>query len=120
LESVSGPFPIGDSHFEIQITSGNTNNAQVQTIYRSPDEGGVTPRLLWSDDSRYLLVVGKNLGVGPKDGTDTGEWLYLLYDLKKNEVRCNSIQLSVPINRFDFDDLAGINFGEKFRPQKLN
>jgi hypothetical protein len=117
LEWVSGPFPVGDWHFEIRISPGSTNNAPSETIYKSPDEGGVAPRLLWSDDSRFLLVVGKDLGVGPRDGTATGEVLYLLYDSRKREVRCNSTQLSEPIKHFDFDDLTGINFGEQFRRQ---
>jgi len=84
--------------------------------------GAPTERLLWSDDSRYLLVVGKvgGLAVGPEAVTDTGDVLYLLYDLDKRELKCNETQLAIPRKSFDFRDLVGINFGEQFRPEKRN
>jgi hypothetical protein len=111
---------VGDYHFEIRITSPSTNGSATETVYKSPDEGGYPPRLLWSDDGRYLLAVGKGLGVVPDAGTDKGEMIYLLYDSQSHEVRCNSTQLNIPLKSFDFRDLAGINFGEAFRPERQN
>jgi len=77
-------------------------------------------RLLWSNDSRYLLIVGKNLVVAPDALTDTGEQICLLYDAQKHEMRCNSTQVNERFTGFGFNDLSRISLGEKFRPRKVN
>jgi hypothetical protein len=115
VEIISGGMGNGDRHFEVRVCCLSTNNSQAETIFMSPDEGAPTERLLWSDDSRYLLVVGNDVCVGPEAVSDKGERIYLLYDLKEREVRCNSNQLNIPMKSFDFRDLAGINFGEVFK-----
>ena len=122
VERVSGSFPVADRHFEVRITSLNTNHPQEETIYRSADEGHPTERLLWSKDSRYLLIVGQTgeLAVDAEDVTTKNEVIYLLYDSLKREVRCNESQLKEPMQPFGFKDLAAIDFGEEFRPEKRN
>jgi hypothetical protein len=121
-ESFSGGMGNGDRHVEVRLSSPNAIHSQAETIFKSPDVGGPTERLLWSKDNRYLLVVGKvgGLSVGPGAVSDTGDVLYLLYDLEKRDLRCNETQLNVPMKSFDFRDLAGIDFGEAFRPKKQN
>jgi len=118
VEKPVGGIFNGDRHFEVRITPQNTNSAQPKMIYRSPDVGSPSERFLWSDDSRYLLLVGKSVCVGPESVADSGEYMYLLYDLETRELRCNEEQLDTPMKRFDFNDLSGINFGEKFKPAK--
>lgn len=120
VEWQSGNFAVADRHFAIRIKSLTTNNPQAETIFSSPDEGELAERLLWSDDSRYLLLVGRagGLGVGPEAVTDTGDVLYLLYDLQMRELKCNSTQLNTPLKPFGFRELAGINFRERFSPRK--
>jgi hypothetical protein len=120
VESISGGIANGDRHIEVRVSSLSTSNPQAETIFKSPDVGALTERLLWSKDSRYLLVVGKNgdLAVGPAAVTDTGDVLYLVYDLQKRELRCNETQLQTPMKSFDFTDLSIIDFGEQFRPEK--
>ena len=122
VESISGSMGNGDRHIELRVSNPNTSKTQAETIFKSPDVGARTERLLWSKDSRYLLVVGKagGLGVGPEAVTDTGDVLYLLYDLEKRELKCNETQLDIPRKSFDFRDLVGINFGEQFRPSVPN
>ena len=121
VESISGGVGNGDRHIEVRLSSPN-GSTQAETIFKSPDVGAPTERLLWSKDSRYLLVVGKvgGLAVGPGAVTDTGDVLYLFYDLQKRDLRCNETQLNVPMKSFDFRDVTGIDFGERFRPQKQN
>jgi hypothetical protein len=114
----SGGLGNGDRHFQVRVSSLTTNSPHAETIFTSPDEGADTERLLWSDDSHYLLVVGKDVGVGAESVSKTGERIYLLYDLRTREVRCNSPQLNSPMKSFDFGDLASINFGEKFKPAR--
>jgi hypothetical protein len=113
VESISD-----DRHFEVRITNLITNPPQEETIYRSPDEGGPSERLLWSKDSRNLLIVG---AAGSLDGRDVSvlttkdEILYLLYDAQTRQVRCNEGQLKDPLPPFGFKDLAGMDFGEEFK-----
>jgi hypothetical protein len=108
--------PEQDRRFEVRVTRHNGNAAEITSIYQSPDEGRAAERLLWSDDSRYLLLVGKYLAVGRECVADNGEVIYLLYDLDRRETRCNSCQLTNRMKTFDFNDLTKINFGEDFRP----
>ncbi len=117
-EIVEVHVPEWDRRFEVRVTNQGTNNLGAKTIYRSPDEGHITERLLWSRDGRYLLLVGKSLAAGAECMTDTGEVIYLLYDVKTDEVRCNSVQLDIEMKHFDFKDLAGIDFGEPITPAR--
>jgi hypothetical protein len=120
VESFSGGIGNGDRHIEVRVSSLNTSNSKSETIFKSPDVGAQTERLLWSKDSRYLLLLGKpgGLAVGPDAVTDRGEVLYLFYGLQKRELKCNETQLRTPMKSFDVTDLTGIDFGEQFRPEK--
>ncbi len=112
--------PERDRRFEVRITRKDVGSAQPEVVYQSPDEGRPEERLLWSSDSRHVLLVGKYLAAGPEFVADTGETIYLLYNVQTGEVRCNSSQLQPRLKGFDFDDLARIDFPEKFRSARRN
>jgi hypothetical protein len=115
-EIVELRVPERDRRFEVRVARRNGSASEITTIYRSPDEGRAAERLLWSEDSRYLLLVGKYLAVGRECVMDNGEVIYLLYDLDKRETRCNSCQLTNHMKTFDFNDLKQFKFGEEFIP----
>ena len=112
--------PERDRRFEVRISRKDLDSSQPLAIYQSPDEGRPDERLLWSSDNRHVLLVGKYLAAGPEFVTDTGETIYLLYNVQTGEIRCNSSQLQPRLNGFDFDDLARIEFPEKFRSAHPN
>jgi hypothetical protein len=107
-EVVDRSFPSIDRNFQLRIVDGDGN---WRTVFRSPDEppsGIGQERLLWSEDSQRLLLVGKFWGRESAQLAN-GECLYLLYDLASGQVWCNSDQQGPS---FDPKELEGFDFRE--------
>lgn len=86
------------------------------TIYESPDEGGRgagAERFIWSKDGAWLLLVGKRFYSIEGVRLDTGEDLYLLYDVERGRLWCNAVagRYRKP---FGIEELATTDFGEEF------
>ena len=82
-----------DRNFEVILR--NRAGSKQRVIFSSPDEGRPvgTERFIWSNDSRFLLLVGRHLGISdPADRLSTDEYLYLLHDLQTGTTRCNAAQ----------------------------
>jgi len=107
------PRPL-DRNFEIRLEATGDASPQVRTIFSSPDEGRPigSERFVWSQDSRWLLLVGKHFFTRQDAHLASGEHLYFLYDLNSGEARCNSSQQDT-LPPFQIDDLKGIGFGRQ-------
>ena len=98
-----------DRNFRLRIVDAA---GKATVVFTSPDEnprGVGHDRLLWSRDSRRLLLVGRNLWVRDEAKLKSGESLYLLYDVPSGRVWCTSDQSGPP---FGEEELAGYDFGE--------
>ncbi len=78
------------------------------TIFNSPDEGKPigTERIVWSRDSSRFVLLGRHFFVGEHARRTNGEVLYLLYDLRSGNLRCNAKQ-QTQYPAFSADDLNG-------------
>ena len=98
-----------DRNFRLRIVDPKR---MATVVFTSPDEsprGVGHDRLLWSSDSRRLLLIGPNFWVREEAKLKSGESLYLLYDAPSGSVWCNSDQDGPP---FGEGELAGYDFGE--------
>ena len=88
-------------------------------IFWSPEEGYPigSERFLWSRDSSNLLLVGRHFLIANDLDVEltTGESLYLLYNVPTKQIWCNTSR--VRHERFDFEDIADIEFGEPLVPK---
>jgi hypothetical protein len=102
-----------DRNFVVRVEDCQTHDSFV--IFSSPDEGMPigSERFLWSKDSAQLLLVGKHFVVHEGAELETGESLYLLYDVASGVVWCNARQQS-SFASFGLAELAGHDFGEEF------
>lgn len=102
-----------DRNFQIRLNG--------DIIFLSPDEGRPrgSERFLWSRDSSNLLLVGRHFFIAKDLDVEltTGESLYLLYNVPTQQIWCNASQ--VGNDRFDFEDIADIEFGESLVPKSL-
>jgi hypothetical protein len=105
------PVPSIDRNFSIRLNR--------DTIFLSPDEGSPrgSERFLWSRDSSYLLLVGRRFFIANDLDVEltTGESLYFLYNVSTKQIWCNASQ--VRHERFDFEDIADIEFWEPLVPK---
>ena len=91
--------------------SGTTTN-----IFHSPDEGGPgTERIIWSRDSSRLLLLGRNFLVEEQGRMPDGLQLYLLYDTKSRELKCNASQQD-QYRGFSRTDIEGISWTGSIEP----
>lgn len=90
-----------DRNLRLEVCASD-GKSRVQFV--SADEGkpGGGEALIWSEDSRYLLVVARNVFVEPSFAVGTST-AYALVDLQSNQVYCNSPQVNAP--RFGFADI---------------
>lgn len=99
-----------DRHFEVRLTTwwlGALPRRRI--LFRSPDEGPRGgERLLWSRDSRYVLLVGPNLFAVPDACLASGDKLYLLVDTPTGLIRANAVQTRHA--RFSLEDIRGRDF----------
>ena len=102
-----------DRNFQVRLKTYRRNFIPSRrVVFQSPDEGAPpgTERLIWSQDGRYLLLVGKKVFPRKRECLSTGELLYLLYDNQKGIVSSSGLSLA---------DLSGIDFTEKLFPGAL-
>jgi hypothetical protein len=101
-----------DRNFEIRLSDLQQRPPTEVTIFRSPDEGRPpgTERFLWSEDSRFLLLLGKRFVTEGPTRLRTGEDMYLLYDLKTKRLWSNAQQTN--LERFTINKIAALDFGE--------
>lgn len=98
-----------DRNFRLRIVDAK---GKATVVFTSPDEsprGIGHDRLLWSSDSRRLLLIGRNFWIRGEAELKSGESLYLLYDVPSGRVWCNSDQEGPPFGK---QELAGYDFGE--------
>jgi len=61
-------------------------------IFDSPDEGLPVgkDRIVWSRDNSRMVLIGRHFFVGDAARLTNGEAIYLLYDIKSGNIRCNT------------------------------
>ena len=109
-EIVDRRLHFSDRNFRLRIVDAK---GQAKVVFRSPDEspGGTgQERLLWSSDGRRLLLIGRRFWVRGEAKLESGESLYLLYDVPSGRVWCNADVEGTP---FGEQELAGYDFGEE-------
>jgi hypothetical protein len=88
IVEITGRF---DRNFFLRVSdleTGTTTN-----VFYSPDEGGPgTERIVWSGDSSRLLLLGREFSVEERGRMPDGEQVYLLYDTKSGNLKCNATQ----------------------------
>ena len=102
--------PSIDRNFEVRVEEVGEASYKV---FSSPDESPLgigSERFLWSKDSKTLLLVGRRFWGREGVQLETGEFLYLLYDVSTRKVWCNSDVQGPP---FGANELAERDFGEK-------
>ena len=103
---VERSFRFIDRNFRVRIVDDQGNS---RFVFRSPDEttSDVSQeRLLWSSDSKQVMLVG-NFFARKGAEFDDGQFLYLLYNVDTGEVWCNADQTDLP--PFDEKDLEGFD-----------
>ncbi len=98
-------------NFDVRLEHKRRGAGPARVIFRSPDEGHPigTERFIWSKDSKWLLLVGRHFCTREAPRLASGETLYLLYNVKTGEVRCNSHQQSEHAS-FTLGDLEQLSF----------
>ena len=81
-----------DRNFEIRVES--VANGQMQTVFRSPDEGRPvgSERIVWSADGTRFILLGRHFHVPDAAQLPTGEVLYLMYEVGTGRAWCNATQ----------------------------
>jgi hypothetical protein len=81
-------------------------------VFRSPDEGipRGTERFIWSEDSQFLLLVGKHFFLRRCCTLQSGDEAYLLLHVPSRQMWCNASQTSLP--DFGERELTKAGFGE--------
>ncbi len=101
-----------DRNFDVLVSE---QGSKWKVIFTSPDEGSPpgTERFLWSSDSRYVLLVGRNFFVVKKgESLESGELLYLLLDVQTGKIKCNARQdESYP--RFEIPDVSRLTWASE-------
>jgi hypothetical protein len=105
-----------DRNFSVVLESLADEKGSRAIVFESPDEGRPvgSERFLWTSDSRFVLLLGKQFFVANKqDVTSKGEIPYLLYNVLSGELKCNASQLT-KYKRFSVEELSGMEWaGEK-------
>ena len=101
-----------DRNFDLRIAGVHPNG--VRTVFSSPDEGVPvgSERIVWSEDGKHFLLVGRHFFARPEADLNNGEQLYLLYDLESGRVRCNATQ-QVGLGTFSIDDVRAIRWRDR-------
>jgi hypothetical protein len=83
-----------DRNFDVFLEDCSTATPKRTLLFSSPDEGKPvgTERFVWSKDSQFILLVGRQFGTKGDVKLKSGESLYLLYDVKNAILRCNASQ----------------------------
>jgi len=111
MVEITGRF---DRNFFLRLS--NLDSGAATNIFYSPDEGRSDgERIIWSRDGSRVLLVGRYFGVGTNALLPDGQILYLVYDLKSGELKCNSSQQD-KYRGFTTEDLKGIDWVENIEP----
>jgi hypothetical protein len=91
VETSSVLFPI-DRNFAVTVT--DLSSRSVSTIFDSPDEGRPpgTERFVWSSNSEYFALLGRNFFEHEEFRLSNGEYFYLLYHIPTRRMWCNASQ----------------------------
>jgi len=103
-----------DRNFDVFLEDLTSTSTKRRLLFTSPDEGKPigTERFIWSIDGRFLLLVGmKFIVVARGDSLDSGELLYLLYDIESANLRCNASQTD-KYERFTLKDISKIRWAK--------
>lgn len=94
-----------DRNFDVRVEDLATG--KLHTVFTSPDEGRPvgSERIVWAADSSQFLLLGRHFYVLPKGRSTNGESLYLLYDLRTDELWSNAAQ-QTKYPAFRKEDLA--------------
>ena len=94
-----------DRNFVLRLHRGGTQT----NMFYSPDEGPAgTERILWSKDSAWMLLIGRNFVVEEQAKLPDGQQLYLLCDINSGDMRCNASQSQH--RRFAITDVAAFSW----------
>lgn len=105
-----------DRNFYVRLT--DVQRGIATNIFYSPDEGSPsTERIVWSRDSSRLLLLGREFFVEEQGRMPDGQQLYLLYDHKSGNLRCNATQQD-RYGGFNRDDLATSDWSEQIEQDR--
>ena len=95
-----------DINFQLQLEEIDAISVRhTETIFGSPDEGGVEGRIIWTKDGSRFVLVGPKFFVNEGAGLTNGEKLYLMHDLRSGDTWCNASQQR-RYKPFSLDDLT--------------
>lgn len=84
-------IPSIDRNFDFAIKDKKTGIRKV--VFKSPDEGAAgTERFIWSKNSTHVLLVGRNFSLDQKLQLQTGESVYILFNVDNGQIACNASQ----------------------------
>ena len=109
-----------DRNFEVLLEDAAVSPPQRRVLFSSPDEGRPigTERVIWSKDSKHLVLIGKQFFVKSRSEAVAGDLLYLLVDVQPEKSRCNSHQ-QIKYAPFTVADLAAIEWSDSAFDQAL-
>jgi hypothetical protein len=115
MVQITGRF---DRNFFLRLSDLGSGNAT--NIFYSPDEGcPIDERIIWSRDGSRVLLVGREFCVDVNSILPDGQMLYLLYDLKSGNLKCNSNQQE-KYPGFNRKDLEAIDWMESIENGSAN
>lgn len=95
-----------DRNFDVGVRAAGSE--ETRWLFSSPDEGRPegTERFIWSSDSRYVLLVGRQFQIIDGCALANGEQMYLLIDTHTGHIRCNARQAIA--ERFAIGDVRAV------------
>ena len=113
IVEITGRF---DRNFYVRLT--DVQRGIATNIFYSPDEGSPsTERIVWSRDSSRLLLLGREFFVKGQGRMQDGQQLYLLYDHKSGELKCNATQQD-RYRGFNRADLVAIDWNDQIEQDR--
>jgi hypothetical protein len=99
-----------DRNFEVRVE--RLGDHKETTIFRSPDEDPPPgrERIVWSEDGKRFVIVGRRFIVGDGARKPDEEVLYLMANVETGQVWCNSNQQTA-FPRFTCKDLPPMRWG---------
>lgn len=89
------PVPI-DNNYQVVVADAVTGEERLSFL--TPDESWPTDslRAIWTDDSKHILVVGRNVSTEPEVKLANGDIVYLEIDVESRTLSCNASQSRLP------------------------
>jgi len=88
-----------------------TSNDQSPTIKRE--------RFVWNEDSSIVALIGDRYYTTPESKLENGEIVFLVYDVARGKLWCNSDETDQGYQRISAKEAADI-FGKAFSPEAPN